>query len=224
MKYKNEYGKIELKIPEKYKKIGISLSGGCDSSFLSFLVLKYFKDNNFNPPITFISGVIKKKGVWKIFYIQEIIDFLSTNYPKANINQEILFIDDLKEIFDYEKKLLTTNNIDLFINGSTKNPPYEDLIKYDMLEGRLTYRDEEYREIWRYKELGGDVYKPLINVNKKFIAQGYKDFELIETLYPKTISCEKIRNNDNFNEMPCKKCWWCKEKHWAFGVYDKNIS
>jgi 7-cyano-7-deazaguanine synthase in queuosine biosynthesis len=53
-------------------------------------------------------------------------------------------------------------------------------------------------------------------VDKKFIAAQYKKFG-IEELSTLTNSCIIS------SKSPCKKCWWCKERYWAFGSYDGGI-
>lgn len=222
-KYENIHGKIEIAIPKKYKKLGISLSGGSDSAFMSYLLFDHITKNSLDHEIYFVSGIIRSKGKWKKFYTEEIVDFITDKNSKVDVkSHDVLIVDELQEMFDYERKLLETKKVDIFLNATTQNPPYEELLKYDMLNGRLLNRDEKGRDVWR-NELGGIVYKPFINVNKKFIAQGYSDYNLMTTLFTKTISCEKRYGETNYNELPCKQCWWCKEKYWAFGVYDMGV-
>ena len=60
-------------------------------------------------------------------------------------------------------------------------------------------------------------------VNKKFIAQCYKDYNLMDKLYPLTASCIGYADTTNYFTEPCKTCWWCKEKLWAFGSYDGGV-
>jgi hypothetical protein len=219
----NEEGSVKIYIPEEYKKLGVSLSGGADSAFMTYLLFQHITTYKLNKEIYFISSIISSKGKWKIFYIEEIIDFIEEVFPYVNIvEKNIFYVDDIKQLWDYQKTIIKNKKVDLILNATTKNPPYEDLIKYDMLRDRLTDRDEKIRDEWR-NELGGIVYKPFINLNKKFIAKGFNDYDLMKSLYLKTISCEKKLGANNFNEDPCKKCWWCREKKWAFGVYDNGI-
>ena len=64
---------------------------------------------------------------------------------------------------------------------------------------------------------------PWYNVNKKFIAEQYKKFNLLDDLLPLTRSCENRPAKpviiDQFETEPCGKCWWCLEKKWAFGHF-----
>jgi len=60
----------------------------------------------------------------------------------------------------------------------------------------------------------GQVYAPYINYDKKDIARMYKDNNLMD-LFKLTSSCETTENLDHH----CGRCWWCKERYWAFGEY-----
>ena len=54
-----------------------------------------------------------------------------------------------------------------------------------------------------------------ISVDKKFLAEIYEQENLMNDLFPNTVSCTNISKIE-----PCKKCYWCEEKKWAFGMYD----
>jgi len=222
--YENEYGRVEIRLPDHFKKIGISLSGGTDSALMSYLFFKHMTTYNLEYDIYFVSGIIKTKGKWKKLYVIELVDFFREIYPEVNIvSHDVLFIDDLPEMFKYEKGMIESKKVDLFLNATTQNPPMNELEKNDMIADRLENRDEGYRDPWR-KDLGGIVYKPFINVNKKFVAQGYRDHNLMDNMFKMTISCEKRLGEQNYSIEPCKKCWWCKEKKWSFNLYDGESS
>ena len=53
-------------------------------------------------------------------------------------------------------------------------------------------------------------------MQKKAIAAGYEEHDLMDDLFPLTKSCV------DRNKTPCFKCFWCYEKHWAFGMYDMS--
>ena len=53
------------------------------------------------------------------------------------------------------------------------------------------------------------------SVDKKFLAEIYEQENLMNDLFPNTVSCTNISKIE-----PCKKCYWCEEKKWAFGMYD----
>ena len=63
-------------------------------------------------------------------------------------------------------------------------------------------------------------YSPFKDVDKRFTAQLYEDEFLLETLFPLTRSCLGSAEVTDYHEKPCKICYWCEEKYWAFGQYD----
>ena len=60
---------------------------------------------------------------------------------------------------------------------------------------------------------------PVINVNKKWEAEAYKDKNLLDSLFPLTYSCEGSIEDTKYHTQHCKRCWWCQERFWAFGRY-----
>ena len=66
-------------------------------------------------------------------------------------------------------------------------------------------------------------YRPFVNVDKKFVADLYKQFDLMDDLFPLTMSCIGFDYQTNYFTEPCKKCYWCHEKKWAFGCYDGGL-
>ena len=52
-------------------------------------------------------------------------------------------------------------------------------------------------------------------MHKRFIAECFKDNDLIKDLFPLTASCIGYADTTNFFTEPCKECWWCIEKEWA---------
>ena len=52
---------------------------------------------------------------------------------------------------------------------------------------------------------------PYFKFTKRDLAQKYYNYNLHNNLFPLTFSC--IVNT----EKHCGKCWWCKERLWAFG-------
>ena len=59
---------------------------------------------------------------------------------------------------------------------------------------------------------------PLINLHKKSVADLYKQFGLMDSLFPVTRSCENpdpLKTN-NFTTHCETDCWWCWERQWGF--------
>ena len=103
-------------------------------------------------------------------------------------------------------------NIPLY-DGLTQNPPIDVQKEYDMYNKAIRARDPG---VQRKRSM---MTRPYINVDKKFVAGVYKDNDLMLKLFPYTGSCVGTANETNGFSEPCKKCFWCKEKYWAFGEY-----
>ena len=112
------------------------------------------------------------------------------------------------------------------LDAMTCNPPVEEMMKelifYEKAERR---RDpgERRTELRLYNNdprgnILSNIYQVFINVDKKFIADIYKQNDLMETLYPLARSCVGTEDvTDNYTKE-CHKCFWCYEKKWAFNL------
>ena len=92
-----------------------------------------------------------------------------------------------------------------------------------MIDGKLFYYDTHKYEI-----------RPFRNMNKKEVAGLVKELGLDKTLFPVTETCETEifvypnmtrdfnMSYTNPGAEPCKRCWPCREKYWAYGLYDFN--
>lgn len=226
----NQYGSVQLLIDfKKYKKIGISFSGGCDSTLLLYFLLKIFHEKNPESEIYPITGIATNKGKWKLLRSQQILDDLINQFPstKNKVKDRIIHYNTSQmEYRKFTRKLCSKSIIDIRLFALTKNPPYEVMEKHDLLRKREILRDEEEPEIYRPYEITGSIYEPFRNVDKRWIAQCYHDYGLMSSIYPLTMSCERVRDTPQMfdNEEPCRHCWWCREKKMAFGTYDGGVT
>jgi 7-cyano-7-deazaguanine synthase in queuosine biosynthesis len=62
---------------------------------------------------------------------------------------------------------------------------------------------------------GWRCYRPFANLDKKGIAELYEHFNLMDTLFPITKSCEA--KTYDWTTPHCGTCWWCHERQWGFG-------
>ena len=60
-----------------------------------------------------------------------------------------------------------------------------------------------------------NTFRPLINVDKKGVAEHYSRLGVLEDLFPLTRSCEE--DNVYTFEEHCGDCWFCRERKWGFG-------
>ena len=70
------------------------------------------------------------------------------------------------------------------------------------------------------KEFNCYHQRPFHNYDKKDIAKLYKEYNLMSSLFNITQSCVAGEKETKKGTIACKKCYWCLEKYWAFGLYD----
>ena len=228
MIYNSKYGKLEFWDPypnlNKFKKIGINLSGGCDSALITFMTCRELTYRKLEATIVPITGVDKKRPT-NIWNAKEIIAlfkemFPNINFSKHQINhyQKLHEKDKENHHRAHENRLRKDGIIDVLFHGRSANPP-EDIAK----EHNLYYkrqkrrdRDSHNRNPYYNKE---PFYCPLEYLDKRFVAEMYRQYNLMDNLFPITSSCIEYEKKTDYFTKPCKECWWCKEKYWAFGRY-----
>ena len=133
-------------------------------------------------------------------------------------NEKIGYDYANKRIFrKYNEINFNTNNIQLLMSGITKSPPKR--IQETFRDGVFDLEDKRGEDVERiihaknYEYYNYYEYKPFFNFDKKELAQIYKEYDLLDTLFPVTRSCEGWQNITGH----CGKCWWCEERMWGFG-------
>lgn len=217
------------------RKIIINLSGGTDSAMMLYQLLIYLRERNIFPEkITALTGIdlYRPTNEW---HTSEIFLAISEKFKEFNLHYEVFkyYKEDEKRIYHIrqEKEMMKDRGYSVIYHGRTTNPPEEEQKK---IEGMWENKSrQEIRESSAKKQFnirfhawfnGGLKYNiiPWEFVDKKFIAELYYNDDFMKNeIFPITASC--ISNNIKDTEYwtkPCKKCWWCKEKKWAFGCYD----
>ena len=125
-------------------------------------------------------------------------------------------------IIQSQERLWDSKTIEVLFHGRTANPPVEEAEAHNLTFKRENQRDGNEKFVYHEKH-NRPFYVPFNNVDKRFIAENYKKFNLMEELFPITGSCVGYAEaTDNFSK-PCRVCWWCREKKWAFGMYDGGV-
>lgn len=218
-------GNIDFKIPEEYKKVGIKMSGGVDSSLLSYLLVKYKITERPDLKIIPITGIIRTRP-FQYEKAHEVKQKIASLFNKTIEN-----IWEPHEIFHMETatlklrqseeltRLYHQRKLDCHVWGVTLNPPPE--VESCYTEDRDKTRDRlpngQLYPIWRHKS-----FNPLSNIDKQGVAEIYKNQGILEEIFPLTRSCE-IDNTYVFtSKTTCKRtnCWWCQERLWGFGTND----
>lgn len=185
------------KFPEP---VSIIVSGGADSAILLYLLLKQQKHTVY---ITTLTN--KQKFYRNVIPAANVVKFCVDATGNNNIAHKFLYEDYQDDVaFD---KLLQSLETKIKIMGLTDLPTNDSNLEIPQLPENDIRNNPAPRDLWR-----GDMYFPFANLNKKDIAQLYKDNNLIDTLFPLTTSCETL---DQLDEH-CGTCWWCKERLWAF--------
>ena len=219
MKYKNRFGTINLLGKKKKfenKTIGLSMSGGADSTMLCILLAKTIQKRNMRTTIQPFNGYdmwapLDSAGLPAIIKIvQEMFPTVDIKWPVSTV-----FNTDGDHTFDkntyirpFVKNMLTKKYIDYFIPGISLGPPLEAQQTFDVRDNDIykIQRIPGYRLYNEVEQVDGK-FAPYKHVDKRFIIQCYKDMDL-KSLLDMTQSCTDPAGN-------CGHCWWCQERAWA---------
>lgn len=188
------------------KNIGIKISGGADSALVAYLLAKHIIDNGLETKI-FPIIIIEEDAPFQKIFATQVLDIVQglTNY-KFETAQAFLHqsgTDKIQLMRDIEFSL--KNKLELIVSGTTQNPKGE----FNEPNGPVDNRNGEFPELW-----DNWIYTPLINLDKREIANLYKEHNLMESLFPYTRSCVAVTKD--FTKH-CGECWWCKERIYGFG-------
>jgi 7-cyano-7-deazaguanine synthase in queuosine biosynthesis len=192
------------------KKIGLSISGGADSAILAYLLMKCRQE-----PLHFFIYISKAKNNKTLTNAIAVIDKCRelTNKQDVHIHVRYAPIQQRDQFFQFLLESVDNKIVDIVYTGTTSTPP-ANIIELFNDKQSLEFLDR--RDPNKKKKNWSDankLYHPLINMDKKNIASLYKSLNLMDTLYPVTVSCE----DPTLITEHCGKCWWCQERIWAFG-------
>jgi hypothetical protein len=139
-------------------------------------------------------------------------------------------------MWEEEQIAIDNNMFSMLVGGITMNPPIEDMEsnwlppgwknklgpKYELRRSRVS--PNIYLNDKSSQNRLMSSYHPFVNVDKSFVAGLYKQEGLMDTLYPMTESCTGFAMATNWFTEPCRECFWCWEKYWAFGSYDGGLT
>lgn len=193
--------------------IGINVSGGVDSSLILYLLMKFSTSKIYAFTIA-SEQKFRLNSKIAVNVINRCID-LTNN---LNIEHATIYTTEQNEtiLHSLPKLFLKDNKINIVYTGVTANPPIDICSTFN--EARVEIRDYEIEKPILYDN--GMYYNPWSNHHKQDIAMMYEHFDLLNTLFPVTRSCEYINStpgtsiDENYH---CGKCWWCQERMWGFG-------
>jgi len=241
---------VKIFIPKHHKNIVVNVSGGTDSSLSLYLVCLYIQQQNRTKDIevTVRHGIDRYRVPYSYDNcVKYIFDEFQKHFPDINFK---LYTFPFVEVpnkgkrwfMGKDKDELIKQGYQCFFDSCTSNPSEMTQKQNGMWEtkGRQTKRElDEFGNLLRDRtlfkffdeksQLTEDIenchhanLRPFLKVNKAFIADWYfKTPFLKDIIFPLTNSC--VSSDPIITKswtQPCKECWWCKEKKWAFGKFD----
>ena len=153
---------------------------------------------------------------YQIKFAKKVIDFCKEEFGEEIFGDH--YTDACKDEKSYTlvqdallKKLYQDNLITCHFAGITANPPDEVSKSF----GHIPPIDRDPKIERPIKR--NYAYRPFVNLDKKHVKKWYDKYNVLETLFPLTRSCEAF--TDNF-EAHCEECWFCKERKWGFGRFE----
>lgn len=222
---------------DSYTRIGIKLSGGADSAMVYYMVCDHYRDR---PDIKLYAITLSTSG--KPYYadfakqVIEVVGTLTGRYPEQHFTK---FIDhnDWGNSGPYDRgqedlvdEVVEKVRPDIIYSGLTQNPDPDHMRNY-LLQNLLRFSLDE-KEVLQHlgaRDKSRDpenfnltaAYarnKPFITGDKRAVAEEYNRYELMDTLYPFTFSCEGLSRYDGVaHTKHCGCCFFCLERYYAFG-------
>jgi hypothetical protein len=224
--------------------------GADSSMVLHMLCDYVMQTNRFDVEITLRHVIDKIRVPYTYEYcVSKIFKEFQIQFPQIKFKPYVIsFVENIsagvtkRAFLEADKlKLVKLGLADCFYSCVTSNPPeevqkelgmwesgrqdkreYTNAIKRNLIsvfDSKFNLVEETEQNI---KNASFINCKPAMRVNKKFVADYYKHNEFMRTIiFPLTASCVSSDPVDTKSwTKPCMKCWWCKEKMWAFGTYD----
>ena len=204
--------------PTDVKSVGLCLSGGLDSALTFYCLLKTLSDRNQDTLVYTMHGYDTFRSVARSYESADAV----YEYIVSHFNIEVPPLHTFafcknKPVGKYEwffpnyTYLKNKYNIVDIIMGDTLGMPHLNRPVWNNDVNDPT--EQEIIEMSKQHPLRF----PFATVNKKFIAHQYRILGL-RNLSTLTTSCAADKIG------PCKECWWCEERKWAFNSYDGEDS
>lgn len=209
---------LNIRIPKNVSNVGLKISGGADSAIVGYILSKYIVTER--PNLRIVPITVDQEGKsFQIKFAKEIINYYKTIFGDIYLDH-YTDISPIPENTNYIKtqeiltnKMYRNNLIQFHFAGITANPPKGAIPMHIYKNGWIDPPDRQRSTSFK------DIYVdnrclPLINFDKKDVAELYKYFNVFETLFTLTRSCEKY--TEDFSQH-CGNCWFCAEREWGFG-------
>lgn len=216
----------ELSIDIHDGPIGISLSGGADSSLLFYILMKYAQG-----PIYVFSCGNGNTNYHEPSSAIRVINYCIKQFNRTDVYFYSHWVQAKTISNMFAKEVIKSCSLTILYSGFTRPPPEGAIVDFDTAgsiavggvdhkQTLPTYWTNDTNDVTRKifgVDAGGEKtkYTPFINFNKQILAQAYS-YLGIQELYSITRSCESL----TLTTGHCGKCWWCKERIWGFGYLE----
>lgn len=228
---KKNYKTFDIEIPQTVKKILVSFSGGTESLLALYAIFDYIKTYNLEIYVSCVHGLDRKDCPESLHNVDIMLQKL-----KKTFSVEIpLYIFEYKGVKHKVKihseninKVIKEQKFDMIVYGSSANPKrkiMQEIYPFQTAKDKKRQnRDLKVRlvekplKLEKHGNLNVYRYMPLLHVHKKQIAESSQMFGDLWKMQRLTRSCDRMKNGH-----PCKNCYACAEKKWAFGFYDGGV-
>lgn len=211
-------GNVTIDIPiwnNTFKKenqhIGLKISGGADSAILAYMLAVYCRDSNrqlivypitCENPLRPYQIIFAKRVISKV---EELTGFMFGNHYTDKLPGIGAYDEEQRILLD---RLYAEKIIDCHFMGETHNPPISEMDKWAIAD-----MPPERNELAPVADLNGKRFKPLRHSHKQSIYDLYVYFNVLDSLFPVTRSCEQ--STYDFTNH-CNACSFCQERAWGF--------
>ena len=191
--------------------IGVCVSGGADSALMLYFALKYSTST-----IHIFSLANQEKWLRNTHAAINVISKCAELTGNYNFVHHVTYeVAQTKEnLFVLPMQYLAAGTVSTVYTGVTKNPPFEVTSTFTLESLENFERDPTVvRPVNQ-----GAWYMPWTNLDKQDLHKIYQQYNLLDTLFAVTRSCEWINHEwPDAGMEHCGKCWWCEERQWGFG-------
>ena len=197
------------------KPVGILCSGGADSSILLYLLAKYTSHE-----IHVFTTATNAKGRSNVKPTINVVEKIIQLTGNINIVHHIRYLEtqNIRALVLPTEPFFNNGSIHVMYSGETANPPEDVLARFNGTQDADTLQrrnPNKVRPTYMEKEFGR-ICNPFLNIDKVKIAEIYKEYGLVDSLFPLTRSCETLDKELQDAQAHCGVCWWCEERQWAF--------
>ena len=218
MLIKNSQQNILLDLPSNVNNVGLRLSGGTDSAIVGYILSKYIIEER--PDIKIVPITIVQVGkAYQLIFAKRIVEFYKKEFGDIFLDHYSAVSNDKTQYSlsqtALQKSLYKKNIINFHFTGITLNPP-AGVIPESTHSPGWTEPEDRIRTGNLKPTYDKNRCSPLVNIDKKGVAELYHTLGVINTLFPLTRSCEK--QTEDFSKH-CEQCWFCAERFYGFGRY-----